>query len=126
MCTSVPHTPARRTRINTSSSRMVGSGTSHSRKPGPADCLTRAFIEAKKEGDAEAGVTSHRPMVDGSERVKVPGIESEGVAREAGQIGGALPPTDALLPLVYAELKEIARAHRRTIGGRTTLCTTEL
>src|SRR4029453_1720707 len=44
MCTSVPHTPARRTRISTSSSRIVGTGTFLSTKPGPAVSFTSAFI----------------------------------------------------------------------------------
>src|SRR6478672_2693342 len=43
MWTSVPHTPARRTRIRTSSSRMRGSATSFSLKPGDADSFTSAF-----------------------------------------------------------------------------------
>src|SRR5437867_1515926 len=43
MCTSVPQTPARRTRMSTSSSRNFGSGTSFNTNPGPADCLTSAF-----------------------------------------------------------------------------------
>src|SRR5689334_23939299 len=44
MCTSVPQTPARRTLINTSSSRIVGTGTFLSTKPGPAVSFTSAFI----------------------------------------------------------------------------------
>src|SRR5689334_19838456 len=43
MCTSVPHTPARRTRISTSSSRIFGSGTSFKTKPGCAAAFTSAF-----------------------------------------------------------------------------------
>src|ERR671920_2187167 len=43
MWTSVPQMPARRTRIRTSSSRIVGSGTLLSVKPGPAVSLTSAL-----------------------------------------------------------------------------------
>src|SRR3982751_552236 len=43
MWTSVPQTPARRTRISTSFSRIVGSATSFSANPGPADSFTSAF-----------------------------------------------------------------------------------
>src|SRR5688500_10859873 len=43
MCTSVPHTPARRTRMRTSSSRIRGSATSLNLKPGDADSFTSAF-----------------------------------------------------------------------------------
>src|SRR3982750_2422698 len=43
MWTSVPHTPARRTRIKTSFSRIFGSGTFFNAKPGPADSFTSAF-----------------------------------------------------------------------------------
>src|SRR3712207_2916070 len=46
MCTSVPQMPARRTRIRTSSSRIVGSATSFSLNPGAADSFTRAFTRA--------------------------------------------------------------------------------
>src|ERR671914_939942 len=46
MCTSVPQIPARRTRISTSSSRIVGSATSFSLRPGAADSFTRAFTRA--------------------------------------------------------------------------------
>src|SRR5687768_7959179 len=46
MCTSVPQMPARRTRIRTSSSRIVGSVTSFSFRPGAADSFTRAFTRA--------------------------------------------------------------------------------
>src|ERR671914_895620 len=46
MCTSVPQMPARRTRISTSSSRIVGSATSVSFRPGAADAFTRAFTRA--------------------------------------------------------------------------------
>ena len=45
MWTSVPHTPARRTRMRTSSARMVGFGTSMSSMPGPAVRFTRARTE---------------------------------------------------------------------------------
>jgi RNA polymerase sigma factor (TIGR02999 family) len=34
--------------------------------------------------------------------------------------------TDALFPVVYGELKRIARRHLRGSGGRVTVCTTEL
>ncbi len=34
--------------------------------------------------------------------------------------------TDALLPVVYEELKRIARAQRHALGASATLCTTEL
>ena len=37
-----------------------------------------------------------------------------------------LPGTDALFPLVYDELKRLARHHRRSVGAGATLCTTEL
>src|SRR5690348_3648198 len=46
MCTSVPHTPARRTLISTSSSRIVGRGTSRSTNPGPAVSFTSALTRA--------------------------------------------------------------------------------
>ncbi|MEO6526258.1 MAG: ECF-type sigma factor [Gemmatimonadaceae bacterium] len=36
------------------------------------------------------------------------------------------PETDALFPLVYDELKRLARHHRREVDARATLCTTEL
>src|SRR2546423_7491034 len=49
MCTSVPHTPARRTRISTSSSRIRGSATSFSLKPGAADSLTSAFTSTSSD-----------------------------------------------------------------------------
>ena len=35
-------------------------------------------------------------------------------------------PTDALFPVVYEELKRIARHHLRRVRGRATICTTEL
>src|ERR1700680_227629 len=55
MCTSVPQTPARRTRIRTSSSRILGSSTSFNLKPGAADSFTSAFtscysVENREEG----------------------------------------------------------------------------
>jgi RNA polymerase sigma factor (TIGR02999 family) len=34
--------------------------------------------------------------------------------------------TDALFPIVYDELKRMARRHLRTVRGRATICTTEL
>jgi len=34
--------------------------------------------------------------------------------------------TDALFPVVYDELKRMARRHLRMVGGRATICTTEL
>src|SRR5437763_16407485 len=37
-----------------------------------------------------------------------------------------LPAKDDLFPLVYDELKRLARHHRRSVGGGATLCTTEL
>jgi RNA polymerase sigma factor (TIGR02999 family) len=37
-----------------------------------------------------------------------------------------LPGTDTLFPLVYDELKRLARRHRRSVGAGSTLCTTEL
>src|SRR5678815_2285105 len=43
MCTSVPHTPARRTRMSTSLSRIAGCGTSRSANPGPAVVFTNAL-----------------------------------------------------------------------------------
>lgn len=43
MCTSVPHTPARLTRISTSLSRILGCGTSRSSNPGPAAPFTNAL-----------------------------------------------------------------------------------
>src|SRR5215203_5046270 len=43
MWTSVPHAPARRTRIRTSSSRIAGCGTSFSANPGPAVSFTSAL-----------------------------------------------------------------------------------
>src|SRR6266513_1009166 len=54
MCTSVPQTPARRTRMRTSSSRILGSATSLSLKPGDADSFTSAFtsshsVESRKK-----------------------------------------------------------------------------
>src|SRR2546423_2826236 len=49
MWTSVPQTPARRTRMRTSSSRILGSATSFSLKPGAADSLTSAFTSHYSE-----------------------------------------------------------------------------
>src|SRR5712691_7738439 len=61
MWTSVPQTPARRTRINTSSSRMRGSGTSLSAKPGPADAFTNAFTRVLlRNGSARASLCCAR------------------------------------------------------------------
>src|SRR5215208_3782279 len=60
MCTSVPHTPARRTRIRTSSSRMRGFGTSLSTNPGPADSFTSAFTVGTL-ADQTGGKIKHRP-----------------------------------------------------------------
>jgi RNA polymerase sigma factor (TIGR02999 family) len=34
--------------------------------------------------------------------------------------------TDTLFPVVYDELKRLARHHMRALGGRVTICTTEL
>ena len=43
-----------------------------------------------------------------------------------GERDAELPGTDALFPLVYDELKRLARHHRRSAGAGGTLCTTEL
>src|ERR1700675_784442 len=61
MCTSVPQTPARRTRMRTSSSRILGSSTSFSLKPGAADSFTSAFkscysVENREESFFTRGV----------------------------------------------------------------------
>src|ERR1700720_1187528 len=50
MWTSVPQTPARRTRMRTSSSRILGSATSLSLKPGDADSFTSAFTSENSVG----------------------------------------------------------------------------
>src|SRR5687767_10930521 len=58
MCTSVPQTPAHRTRMSTSSSRILGSGTSLSLNPGPAVSFTSAFTRDSscvESGDRAAG-----------------------------------------------------------------------
>src|SRR5438046_2436714 len=61
MCTSVPQTPARRTLIKTSSSRMRGSGTSLRTKPGPADAFTNAFTRVSlRNGSARASMCCAR------------------------------------------------------------------
>jgi RNA polymerase sigma factor (TIGR02999 family) len=36
------------------------------------------------------------------------------------------PETETLFPLVYEELKRIARRHRRDVGAGSTMCTTEV
>src|ERR1043165_9448026 len=76
MCTSVQQTPARRTRIRTSSSRMVGSGTFLSTKPGAAEAFTSAFTreDLQRKRDSRNVVcdvdheTSHGRWKGGSER----------------------------------------------------------
>src|ERR687889_724590 len=40
--------------------------------------------------------------------------------------GGDPHATDALVPVVYEELKRIARHHLRAVGTPATICTTEL
>ena len=45
-----PHTPARRTRMRTSLSRIVGSGTFFNTNPGPAVAFTSAFTCANSVG----------------------------------------------------------------------------
>src|SRR5215211_5253105 len=81
MCTSVPQTPARRTRIRTSSSRMVGSGTFLRTKPGAAAAFTSAFTRVLLQVICECAVarrercvgaaheTSHGANIEGSVRV---------------------------------------------------------
>lgn len=49
---------------------------------------------------------------------------SEAAAEESFQWREAT--TDALFPVVYDELKRMARRHLRTVRGRATICTTEL
>src|SRR5689334_10578966 len=60
MWTSVPHTPARRTRISTSSSRIRGSATSFSLKPGDADSFTSAFT-CTNSGEDEIAESEVKP-----------------------------------------------------------------
>src|SRR5262249_55336515 len=71
MCTSVPQTPARRTRMRTSSSRGSGAGTSASTMPGPGDflssaftcaCVRRAFAPQHKHCDTNSGFLYSRGL----------------------------------------------------------------
>ena len=75
MCTSVPQTPARRTRMSTSFSRIVGSATSFRTNPGAAVSFTSAFTRdqllfftlSRAARPVPARIeTSHRLKRDGS------------------------------------------------------------
>src|SRR5687767_5148291 len=74
MWTSVPQTPAHRTRMSTSSSRIFGSGTFFSLKPGPAVSFTSAFTRDSScvesvdvaAGARQARESSHDRSLDAS------------------------------------------------------------
>src|SRR5687768_11266298 len=76
MWTSVPQTPAHRTRMSTSSSRIFGSGTFFSLKPGPAVSFTSAFTRDSScvgsvdgpQGVRRAGVSCYDWGYDASQR----------------------------------------------------------
>src|SRR3977135_1602274 len=82
MCTSVPPTPARRTRMRTSSSRIRGSATSLSLKPGDADSFTSAFtschsVESRQKvlGRSEFPTCSLRDAFGSDDRYAEAGVE---------------------------------------------------
>src|SRR5512144_2628507 len=74
MCTSVPQTPARRTLINTSSSRIVGTGTFLSTKPGPAVSFTSAFIWY---GLVDGGTSTRARLTQGAGKARRFHVETE-------------------------------------------------
>src|SRR5690242_10686387 len=84
MCTSVPQTPARRTRMSTSSSRIFGSGTSFITKPGPADCFTRAFTGKKLHARSSACVASRGQFDDSRDQRVITDSVLLGCAGELG------------------------------------------
>src|SRR5688572_5767561 len=62
MWTSVPQTPALRTRISTSSSRIVGTGTSFSTNPADGDSLTSARTGLTHELGDRCRYSLHREL----------------------------------------------------------------
>src|SRR5215207_1092072 len=67
MCTSVPQTPARRTRIRTSLSRIEGRSTSRSSKPGSEAAFTNALTDSALDaGNSGARRASPSSLVETS------------------------------------------------------------
>src|SRR6266550_4563899 len=107
MCTSVPQTPARRTRMRTSSSRILGSATSLSLKPGDADSFTSAFtggnsVESRKKlfGRDEFLTCSLRVAFGSDDRCGKPASKS--IARTS------------LAFYIRDELGDVVRSRRRS------------